>query len=221
MTEYCLLRRPSACGQLPPCSCGVSHLGGVGTRGHPTCPRRDVSRGVDDLRIPRRVRGVGISTLAGALAKIARRPTSASGIENELPSTAFVGLRNVIVVTGDRLHGCLPAGVNWVKTDDFNGAPPMSWVEPSGFARLMNAVLFAFYLALLLGAAFVGPVLLLLAGQKAFALTRAVGLRSTLWRPGRGPSSSSVLLRRQCFGAGSGIWTFTFEHAGRERTRRF
>ena len=123
------------------------------------------------------------STLAGALAKIARRPTSASGIENELPSTAFVGLRNVIVLslpaivcTVVFLAGVLVSRLG----DDFNGAPPMSWVEPSGFARLMNAVLFAFYLALLLGAAFVGPVLLLLAGQKAFALTRAVGLRSTL-----------------------------------------
>lgn len=121
------------------------------------------------------------ATLAVVLGKVPTKPTSSSDTQNELPSTAFVELRNVIVLSLPTIvgTGVFLAGVVVSKLDNFNGAPPISWGEPSGLDRLRIAVLVAVYFGCYFGAAF-GPLLLPLAGQQAFALTRAVGLRSTI-----------------------------------------
>lgn len=121
------------------------------------------------------------ATLAVVLGKVSGKPASSSKTENDRRSIASVELRNVIVLSLPTIVGTgfFLAGVVVSALDDFNGAPPISWEEPSGVERLRDAALFAVYLVCYFGAAF-GPLLLPLAAQQAFALTRAVGLRSTI-----------------------------------------
>ena len=169
----------SVSGQLLPCSCLHSQLGGRGrSRTLDLFPKGMFPEGWTIYGFLGVYAVLG-ATLAVVLGKVSRKPTSSSDTQHELPSTAFAKFRNVIVLSLPAIvgTGVFLAGVILSKLDDFNGAPPISWGEPSGPDRLRIAVVF--YFACYFGAAF-GPLLLPLAGQQAFALTRAVGLRSTI-----------------------------------------
>src|SRR5437763_6697761 len=112
----------------------------------------------------------------------ARQPLSDTlRTENRWPPTALTKFYAVIVLSLPTIVGTafFVTGVIVSKLRGITDAGFDPFGEPSRFERLEIAVGFALFLACYFGAAF-GPLLLPLAAQQAFGLTRTVGVRSSL-----------------------------------------
>jgi hypothetical protein len=107
-------------------------------------------------------------------------PTGRSHARHNAPSTALNMFRAVVLLSLPTIVGTafFLIGVVVLKTVGPGDAPADPFGEPTAADRIRMAVAFTLFMTCYFGAAF-GPILLPLAAQQEFALTRAIGARSS------------------------------------------